>query len=85
MRQKFHGLASALLALGLLTQPVFAADPVKIVVGYQPYDTISYSAAVIRAKELWKKKRAKLWRNGSMRKLVLIILKLMKSTKIVKK
>ena len=32
-----------------------AADPVKLVVGYQPYDTISYSAAVIRALDLWKK------------------------------
>ena len=32
-----------------------AAEPVKLVVGYQPYDTISYSAAVIRALELWKK------------------------------
>ncbi|MEP6677706.1 MAG: ABC transporter substrate-binding protein [Betaproteobacteria bacterium] len=32
-----------------------AADPVKLTVGYQPYDTISYSAAVIRANELWKK------------------------------
>ncbi len=32
-----------------------AADPIKLTVGYQPYDTISYSAAVIRAQELWKK------------------------------
>src|SRR6202158_5549540 len=32
-----------------------AAEPVKLVVGYQPYDTISYSAVVIRALELWKK------------------------------
>ncbi len=55
MSLRFHAIASAALALGLLTQPVLAADPVKIVVGYQPYDTISYSAAVIRAKELWKK------------------------------
>jgi NitT/TauT family transport system substrate-binding protein len=31
------------------------AEPVKLTVGYQPYDTISYSAAVIRAQELWKK------------------------------
>lgn len=29
--------------------------PIQLVVGYQPYDTISYSAAVIRALELWKK------------------------------
>ena len=32
-----------------------AAEPVKLTVGYQPYDTISYSAVVIRALELWKK------------------------------
>ena len=32
-----------------------AAEPVKLVVGYQPYDTISYSAVVIRALGLWKK------------------------------
>jgi NitT/TauT family transport system substrate-binding protein len=31
------------------------AQPVTLSVGYQPYDTISYSAAVIRGKELWKK------------------------------
>jgi NitT/TauT family transport system substrate-binding protein len=41
--------------LGLFSTQAGAADPVNIVVGYQPYDTISYSAAVIRAKELWKK------------------------------
>ncbi len=33
----------------------FAAEPVKLTVGYQPYDTISYSAVVIRALDLWKK------------------------------
>jgi len=48
-------LASAVVSAALLSEPVCAADPVKLVVGYQPYDTISYSAAVIRAKELWKK------------------------------
>jgi len=32
-----------------------AADAIKITVGYQPYDTISYSAVVIRGLELWKK------------------------------
>lgn len=41
----------AVAALGHAT----AAEPVRIVVGYQPYDTISYSAAVIRSLELWKK------------------------------
>ncbi|KAF3996507.1 ABC transporter substrate-binding protein [Glaciimonas immobilis] len=30
-------------------------EPVHIVVGYQPYDTVSYSAAVIRGLALWKK------------------------------
>lgn len=55
MRLGFRALAGATMALGLLIRPSFAADPVNIVVGYQPYDTISYSAAVIRAKELWKK------------------------------
>jgi NitT/TauT family transport system substrate-binding protein len=29
-------------------------QPVKLTVGYQPYDTISYSAAVIRGKGLWR-------------------------------
>lgn len=38
-----------------LSQPAIAADPQKITVGYQPYDTISYSAVVIRGLELWKK------------------------------
>jgi sulfonate transport system substrate-binding protein len=43
--------------------PAFAGEldygkvgtPVHLTVGYQPYDTISYSAAVIRALDLWKK------------------------------
>ncbi|MDY7547713.1 ABC transporter substrate-binding protein [Glaciimonas sp. CA11.2] len=30
-------------------------QPVHLVVGYQPYDTVSYSAAVIRGLALWKK------------------------------
>lgn len=30
-------------------------DPVKLVVGYQPYYTESWSGVVIRGKELWKK------------------------------
>lgn len=38
-----------------LGRPAIAADPPKITVGYQPYDTISYSAVVIRGLELWKK------------------------------
>src|SRR5258708_10769137 len=44
-----------LLACLAFTGGSLAADPVKLVVGYQPYDTISYSAVVIRALELWKK------------------------------
>jgi len=43
--------AAALITAGNL----YAAEPVKLTVGYQPYDTISYSAVVIRALELWKK------------------------------
>jgi NitT/TauT family transport system substrate-binding protein len=44
-----------MLVLSLAPQGVHAADPVKLVVGYQPYDTISYSAVVIRGLDLWKK------------------------------
>jgi len=44
-----------MLVLSLAPQGLHAADPVKLVVGYQPYDTISYSAVVIRGLELWKK------------------------------
>jgi hypothetical protein len=43
------------LAMAWTMQTAIAAEPVKLTVGYQPYDTISYSAAVIRALELWKK------------------------------
>jgi NitT/TauT family transport system substrate-binding protein len=54
MQTPFRALAIPFLAL-LFTCRVFAAEPVKLTVGYQPYDTISYSAVVIRALELWKK------------------------------
>ena len=47
-------LIGALMLL-LSSVAVKAAEPLRIVVGYQPYDTISYSAVVIRALELWKK------------------------------
>ncbi len=50
-----RALAGAVVALALATIEARAAEPVHLVVGYQPYDTISYSAAVIRDKELWKK------------------------------
>src|SRR4051812_21075239 len=43
------------LLIGFLLVGTGAAQPVRLVVGYQPYDTISYSAVVIRALELWKK------------------------------
>lgn len=45
--------AAVTVAFGIIAAQ--AAEPVKLVVGYQPYDTISYSAAVIRALDLWKK------------------------------
>jgi len=51
-------LAAMLLAAsvgGFNSGAALAAGPIKLVVGYQPYDTISYSAVVIRALELWKK------------------------------
>ncbi len=47
--------AIVMLVLSLAPHIAHAADPVKLVVGYQPYDTISYSAVVIRGLELWKK------------------------------
>jgi NitT/TauT family transport system substrate-binding protein len=51
-----YAAGAAMFAAGLLAYgPLSAAEPVNLTVGYQPYDTISYSAAVIRAKELWKK------------------------------
>jgi NitT/TauT family transport system substrate-binding protein len=46
---------SALVIGCLQAHGATAAEPVKLVVGYQPYDTISYSAVVIRALDLWKK------------------------------
>lgn len=53
MKLRNIALALAFMAATLLAAPTVQAAE-KIVVGYQPYDTISYSAAVIRAKELWK-------------------------------
>ena len=59
MKRSMRGALAALLAATCtaLFHPgiVLAAEPVKLVVGYQPYDTISYSAVVIRALGLWKK------------------------------
>ncbi|MFV0367660.1 MAG: ABC transporter substrate-binding protein [Hyphomicrobiaceae bacterium] len=55
MKSLMRALAGVTTVLALMTVQVRAAEPVHLVVGYQPYDTISYSAAVIRDKELWKK------------------------------
>lgn len=55
MSLRHRALWGAIACVLMLGGAANAADPVKLVVGYQPYDTISYSAAVIRAKELWKK------------------------------
>lgn len=53
--KRLTAMVCALVAGAALAIPARAADPINLVVGYQPYDTISYSAAVIRGKELWKK------------------------------
>ena len=55
MRRAVVAALVAMSAAGSIRAPALAADPVKLVVGYQPYDTISYSAVVIRALGLWKK------------------------------
>ena len=58
MTKTYCNLAAALIATVftlLNAGNLGAAEPVKLTVGYQPYDTISYSAVVIRALELWKK------------------------------
>jgi NitT/TauT family transport system substrate-binding protein len=44
-----------LFSVSLGTSLAVPAQAVKLTVGYQPYDTISYSAVVIRGLELWKK------------------------------
>jgi len=52
MRRSISTIAMALV----LTAPLArGAESVHLTVGYQPYDTISYSAVVIRGLELWKK------------------------------
>ena len=57
--KSYPGTTTVALALLVISavhlNVVGAAEPVKLTVGYQPYDTVSYSAAVIRAQELWKK------------------------------
>lgn len=55
VRQRIAFAACLAVLAGYAPSEASAADPVKLTVGYQPYDTISYSAVVIRAKELWKK------------------------------
>ena len=53
MKQSMRGALAAMLVATSMgwVHPgkSLAAEPVKLVVGYQPYDTISYSAVVIRA------------------------------------
>jgi len=52
MRKFSFTIAAATLFAASIAQ---GAEPVSLTVGYQPYDTISYSAVVIRGLELWKK------------------------------
>lgn len=57
---KIAGVCAA-AATVLLSSPVHAQDygkigePIKLVVGYQPYWNLGFSPAVLRGKELWKK------------------------------
>jgi sulfonate transport system substrate-binding protein len=56
MSRRIRYLIQATITIALLSaNQGGAADAVKLTVGYQPYDTISYSAVVIRALDLWKK------------------------------
>jgi len=56
MSRRIRYLIQATITIALLyANQGGAADAVKLTVGYQPYDTISYSAVVIRALDLWKK------------------------------
>ena len=52
MRKFSFTIAAATLFAASIAQ---GAEPVSLTVGYQPYDTISYSAVVIRGLELGKK------------------------------
>ena len=54
-RSACAGILLIVAAIGFPMRTAGAAEAVKLTVGYQPYDTISYSAVVIRALELWKK------------------------------
>ena len=54
--------AVSMLAVSALTAPALATvdfgkkgEPVKLVIGYQPYYTESWSGVVVNGKELWKK------------------------------
>jgi NitT/TauT family transport system substrate-binding protein len=55
MKSAHFAKLAAALAASLFASVAAAQQPVKLTVGYQPYDTISYSAVVIRGLELWKK------------------------------
>ena len=59
-----NGLAAAAVTVAVLGAPLAASakvefgkegTPVKLVVGYQPYYTESWSGVVVNGKELWKK------------------------------
>ncbi|HTG00840.1 MAG TPA: NrtA/SsuA/CpmA family ABC transporter substrate-binding protein, partial [Nitrospirota bacterium] len=60
MKRSFRAILFTAVVLAVMaTAPVMpagqAAEPVKIVVGWQPYDTISYQVAIIQEMKLWKK------------------------------
>jgi NitT/TauT family transport system substrate-binding protein len=44
-----------IMAIVLSVPAGYAAEPVKITVGWQPYDTISYQVAIIQEMKLWQK------------------------------
>ncbi len=57
LTRKF-GLRILLFMVGIMLGTIVtanAAEQVKIVVGWQPYDTISYQVAIIQELKLWKK------------------------------
>jgi NitT/TauT family transport system substrate-binding protein len=54
-QRQFVLAKASLFLFALGTSLGASAQAVKLTVGYQPYDTISYSAVVIRGLELWKK------------------------------
>ena len=63
LRRMYQFGCSALLACAAILAPIQShavdfgkpGDPIKLVVGYQPYYTESWSAVVMNGKQLWKK------------------------------